>query len=281
MHINTTCNAAGRGAPDQRRSRCSARSQCLSPGALVEQNRCSARTARRAGRGQWGLGELQAGPFGPAVERPGFVRHPGDGSRARAANKALRPPCRRCCYGAARLRGCLRLCLRPTPSPPLCRQAGRQAGSRAMYPTINTFDSGNPLHAPYPSTSGAAAAALVSPGPAASQRANGPPPAPPAFPTLQVAINAKFNLTPPVRRRCCTHLKPGSFASAIAWCCSLERRAAATHPTLPRLPSLTGARALATAWRRRRGGAGRRGAAATAGPPCARQPGASGLGDGA
>lgn len=73
-----------------------------------------------------------------------------------------------------------------------------------MYPTIHSFGEAsggvqNPMHAPYPSTSS---------GPAPSQppaaqppRANGPP-APPtaAFPTLQVTIDPKFAVGPPVRR---------------------------------------------------------------------------------
>lgn len=74
-----------------------------------------------------------------------------------------------------------------------------------MYPTIHSYGDAaggtqNPLHAPYPSTSGPPAAAA--PGPSSPPRTNGPPagaPAQPAFPTLQVAIDPKFALGPPVR----------------------------------------------------------------------------------
>lgn len=74
-----------------------------------------------------------------------------------------------------------------------------------MYPTINLGASDtnfNPLHAPYPSTSGSSAAAAPQPpSPPQPARANGPPGAPPApaFPTLQVAIDPKFCVAPPVR----------------------------------------------------------------------------------
>jgi hypothetical protein len=77
-----------------------------------------------------------------------------------------------------------------------------------MYPTIHT--SLNPLHSSYPAlstgapssgpgsnvaTAPAAAAAASSPRPTA----NGPPTPPqPAFPTLQVAIDPRFQIAPPV-----------------------------------------------------------------------------------
>lgn len=80
-----------------------------------------------------------------------------------------------------------------------------------MYPTIHNFDA-NPLHA-YPavggatsggsvaSTAGASATPARPAGAAAVQpRANGPTPAPPAaFPTLQVTIDPRFQVAPPVR----------------------------------------------------------------------------------
>ncbi|PRW57432.1 hypothetical protein C2E21_4294 [Chlorella sorokiniana] len=74
-----------------------------------------------------------------------------------------------------------------------------------MYPTINLVGENtfNPLHAPYPTpgSSSAAAAAPQPPSPPQPARANGPPGGPPpaAFPTLQVAIDPKFCLAPPVK----------------------------------------------------------------------------------
>ncbi|KAL4451824.1 hypothetical protein ABPG75_007486 [Micractinium tetrahymenae] len=76
-----------------------------------------------------------------------------------------------------------------------------------MYPTIHNFDA-NPLHA-YPtvggSSSGSGAGSSAGAGTpataaAAAPRANGPPPPPPAaFPTLQVTIDPRFQVAPPVR----------------------------------------------------------------------------------
>ncbi|PSC70670.1 hypothetical protein C2E20_5906 [Micractinium conductrix] len=82
-----------------------------------------------------------------------------------------------------------------------------------MYPTIQ-FDP-NPLHSSYPNLSSAAASsssgttAAAAPSlsrPAAAPaplppRANGPPPPPPSsgFPTLQVTIDPRFQVAPPVR----------------------------------------------------------------------------------
>ena len=123
-----------------------------------------------------------------------------------------------------------------------------------MYPTINLGagdTSFNPLHAPYPSTSGSSAAAAPQPpSPPQPARANGPPgvPPPPAFPTLQVAIDPKFCVAPPVRwagRGCCgsAALAPGSSLcldeNALADCwLALPTAAPAELPLRPPFPAL-------------------------------------------
>ena len=66
-----------------------------------------------------------------------------------------------------------------------------------MYPTIHQV---NPLNAPYPSPSGVGPPR--SNGPQAAAASGGAPPTTTtiaAFPTLQVAIDPKFQVAPPVR----------------------------------------------------------------------------------
>lgn len=78
-----------------------------------------------------------------------------------------------------------------------------------MYPTIHNFDA-NPLHA-YPAvgsntggSAGGSAGGASAPAAPAPPRANGPPPPPPAaFPTLQVTIDPRFQVAPPVSIACC------------------------------------------------------------------------------
>lgn len=73
-----------------------------------------------------------------------------------------------------------------------------------MYPTIgaiSNFDAAvNPLHAPYPTPGSSSNSVAQPPAPQPRPAANGPPsPAAPGFATLQVMIDPRFHLAPPVR----------------------------------------------------------------------------------
>lgn len=90
---------------------------------------------------------------------------------------------------------------RPPPSlpPPL----ERRTAVAAMYPTIGHFDASvNPLHSAYPTPGGSSSSGAAQTPPAGQHprpAANGPPaPSPPAFPTLQVTIDPRFQISPPV-----------------------------------------------------------------------------------
>lgn len=91
--------------------------------------------------------------------------------------------------------------------PPPTRHRSRLArlDCRAMYPTIgaiSNFDAAvNPLHAPYPTPGSSSNSVAQPPAPQPRPAANGPPsPAAPGFATLQVMIDPRFHLAPPVRR---------------------------------------------------------------------------------